>query len=97
VIDVLRQADDKGLHSDDYDAGRWDARFQRLNDPVIAARVDTALTVCVGTSPLGILGLRVARKKVKAETLLRPKSRRIKKKSGAPGGIRTPDLLVRSR
>jgi murein L,D-transpeptidase YcbB/YkuD len=47
MIEVLRQADSKGLHSDDYDASRWEARLQQLGDPATAAHVDTALTVCV--------------------------------------------------
>jgi murein L,D-transpeptidase YcbB/YkuD len=46
IIDVLRQADNKGLNSDDYDASRWDARLLRLSDPTAAAQFDAALTVC---------------------------------------------------
>jgi len=47
MIDVLRQADSKGLNSDDYDASRWEDRVQQLSDPASAAPFDAALTVCV--------------------------------------------------
>jgi len=47
IIEVLKQADSKGLNSDDYDASRWDARLQQLSDPTAAVQLDVALTVCV--------------------------------------------------
>jgi len=46
MIDVLRQANNKGLNSDDYDASQWEARLQQLGDPTSAAQFDVALTVC---------------------------------------------------
>jgi murein L,D-transpeptidase YcbB/YkuD len=46
MIEVLQQADSKGLRSEDYDANRWDARLQQLGEPGTAARFDAALTVC---------------------------------------------------
>jgi len=46
VIEVLRQADSKGLRSEDYDADQWDARLQHLDQPASAARFDVALTIC---------------------------------------------------
>ena len=45
VIEVLQQADNKGLNSTDYDGERWNARIQQL-DQSSAARFDVALTVC---------------------------------------------------
>lgn len=47
IIDILRQADSKGLNAEDYDATRWDARLQQLGDATAAAQFDVALTVCV--------------------------------------------------
>jgi murein L,D-transpeptidase YcbB/YkuD len=47
MIEVLKQADSKGLNSDDYDASRWAPRLQQLSDPTAAAQFDAALTVCV--------------------------------------------------
>jgi murein L,D-transpeptidase YcbB/YkuD len=44
VIEVLQQADNKGLNSTDYDGDRWNARIQQL-DQSSAARFDVALTV----------------------------------------------------
>jgi len=46
LIEVLRQADSKGLRTEDYDADRWEARLQQLGQPGAAARFDAALTVC---------------------------------------------------
>src|SRR5262249_6965373 len=46
LIEVLRQADSKGLRAEDYDADRWEARLQQLGQPGAAARFDAALTVC---------------------------------------------------
>src|SRR5215467_3749833 len=46
IIEVLRQADSKGLRSEDYDADQWDIRLQRLDQPTSAARFDAALTIC---------------------------------------------------
>ena len=47
MIEVLKQADSKGLNSEDYDASRWTDRLQRLSDPTATAQFDAALTVCV--------------------------------------------------
>ena len=50
VIDVLKQADSKGLNAEDYDASRWADRIARLRQspsPADRARFDAALTVCV--------------------------------------------------
>jgi murein L,D-transpeptidase YcbB/YkuD len=47
IIEVLEQADSKGLHAADYDAGRWKARLDQLQDEYSAERFDLALTVCV--------------------------------------------------
>jgi len=46
LIEVLRQADSKGLRSEDYDADRWETRLQELNQSSAAARFDAALTIC---------------------------------------------------
>ena len=48
VIGILQRADEKGLHSDDYDGPRWEARLARLSTAPEAerARFDAALTVC---------------------------------------------------
>jgi len=50
VIDVLKQADNKGLNAEDYDSSRWADRIARLRQspsPADRARFDAALTVCV--------------------------------------------------
>ncbi|HEV2732437.1 MAG TPA: hypothetical protein VGV15_20595, partial [Terriglobales bacterium] len=47
VIEILRQADGKGLDAGDYDASRWDERMKQLSQPDMAARFDAALTVCL--------------------------------------------------
>ena len=50
VIDVLQQADSKGLNSEDYDGPRWASRLARLHQSPSAdeqARFDVALTVCI--------------------------------------------------
>jgi len=47
MIEVLKQADSKGLNSEDYDASRWTDRLRKLSDPTAAAQFDAALTVCV--------------------------------------------------
>jgi murein L,D-transpeptidase YcbB/YkuD len=50
LIDVLRQADAKGLNAEDYDGSRWADRLVHLRQsPTQAdrARFDAALTVCV--------------------------------------------------
>jgi murein L,D-transpeptidase YcbB/YkuD len=47
IIEILRQADGKGLNAEDYDASRWDERMKQLSQPAAAARFDAALTVCV--------------------------------------------------
>jgi L,D-transpeptidase YcbB len=47
IIEVLRQADGKGLNAEDYDASRWDDRIKQLSQPDAAARFDAALTVCL--------------------------------------------------
>jgi len=47
IIEVLRQAEGKGLNPEDYDASRWDERMKHLGQPAAAARFDAALTVCV--------------------------------------------------
>ncbi len=49
VIRMLQKADEKGLHSEDYDGPRWEARLARLNGSGEAerARFDAAVTVCV--------------------------------------------------
>jgi len=46
IIEVLKQADIKGLRSQDYDGDRWDNRLQQLAQPATAARFDAALTIC---------------------------------------------------
>jgi murein L,D-transpeptidase YcbB/YkuD len=49
VIDVLKQADSKGLNAEDYDGSRWADRLARLRQspsPADQARFDAALTVC---------------------------------------------------
>jgi murein L,D-transpeptidase YcbB/YkuD len=50
LIDVLKQADAKGLNAEDYDGSRWTDRLARLRQspsPAERARFDAALTVCV--------------------------------------------------
>ena len=47
IIDILQQADSKGLDAEDYDGFRWKARLGQLNEPASAAHFDVALTVCV--------------------------------------------------
>jgi len=47
MIEVLKQADSKGLNPEDYDASRWAPRLQQLDDPTASAQFDAALTVCV--------------------------------------------------
>jgi murein L,D-transpeptidase YcbB/YkuD len=46
IIKVLQQADSKGLHSEDYDANRWDTRLKQLESQATGARFDAALTIC---------------------------------------------------
>jgi len=48
VIRILERADEKGLHSEDYDGPRWKDRVARLFAAAEAegARFDAALTVC---------------------------------------------------
>jgi murein L,D-transpeptidase YcbB/YkuD len=49
VIDVLKQADSKGLNAEDYDGSRWADRLARLRlspSPADQDRFDAALTVC---------------------------------------------------
>ena len=47
IIEVLQQAQLKGLDPEDYDASRWAARMQQMAQPDSAARFDLALTVCL--------------------------------------------------
>jgi len=50
VIEVLKQADSKGLNAEDYDASRWPERLTGLRQSPSSdaqARFDAALTVCV--------------------------------------------------
>ena len=48
LIEILEQADRKGLHAEDYDGSRWAGRIGKLpNSPDNLARFDAALTVCV--------------------------------------------------
>jgi murein L,D-transpeptidase YcbB/YkuD len=47
IIEVLQQAQQKGLNPEDYDASRWAGRLQELSRPDAAARFDVALTVCL--------------------------------------------------
>src|SRR5580704_6756454 len=50
LIEVLKQADAKGLSAEDYDGSRWTDRLARLHQspsPADRARFDAALTVCV--------------------------------------------------
>jgi murein L,D-transpeptidase YcbB/YkuD len=47
IIEILRQAEAKGLNAEDYDASRWDERMKQLSQPDAAARFDAALTVCL--------------------------------------------------
>jgi L,D-transpeptidase YcbB len=46
MIEVLRQADSKGLRAEDYDARLWDSRILELGQPAKEARFDVDLTVC---------------------------------------------------
>jgi L,D-transpeptidase YcbB len=49
VIEVLEQADSKGLNTEDYDGSRWSARVSGLRQSPSSdaqARFDAALTVC---------------------------------------------------
>ncbi len=49
VIDILKQADTKGLNAEDYDGPRWADRLARLSQspsPADLARFDADLTVC---------------------------------------------------
>jgi murein L,D-transpeptidase YcbB/YkuD len=48
VIVILQKADEKGLHSDDYDGPRWAARLARLSSAPEEerARFEGALTIC---------------------------------------------------
>ncbi|MDE3186640.1 MAG: L,D-transpeptidase family protein [Acidobacteriota bacterium] len=49
LIAMFRDAEQKGLNPEDYDASRWDGRIHALNDssngPAVA-RFDVALTIC---------------------------------------------------
>jgi murein L,D-transpeptidase YcbB/YkuD len=50
LIEVLNQADAKGLNAEDYDGSRWADRLARLRQspsPADRAHFDAALTVCV--------------------------------------------------
>jgi L,D-transpeptidase YcbB len=53
VIALLKQADQKGLNAEDYDASRWDARLAKLKPSASqpseadAAQFDAALTICL--------------------------------------------------
>jgi len=50
MIEVLKQADGKGLNAEDYDGSRWPERVSRLGPSPSSdarARFDAALTVCV--------------------------------------------------
>ena len=50
IIDLLKQADSRGLDPEDYDGSRWADRLARLQTPQAAgatAIFDAALTVCV--------------------------------------------------
>ena len=50
LIEVLKQADAKGLNAEDYDGSRWTDRLARLHQspsPADRAHFDAALTVCV--------------------------------------------------
>ena len=47
IIELLQQADGKGLGPDDYDAARWAERANQLSQPDGIARFDVALTVCL--------------------------------------------------
>jgi L,D-transpeptidase YcbB len=49
LIEALQQADNKGLHAEDYDGPRWVDRLARMRQfPSAAeARFDAALTICV--------------------------------------------------
>ncbi|HEY1435212.1 MAG TPA: L,D-transpeptidase family protein [Thermoanaerobaculia bacterium] len=47
LIGQFKDAWKKGLEPEDYDASRWDARLQALNDPAAdPTRFDLAMTVC---------------------------------------------------
>jgi murein L,D-transpeptidase YcbB/YkuD len=45
IIEVLQQAQERGLDPEDYDASRWAARVAQLSQPAAAAHFDVALTV----------------------------------------------------
>ena len=47
IIDILRQAEAKGLHAEDYDDSRWDGRMKQISQPAEAVRFDVVLTVCL--------------------------------------------------
>lgn len=50
VIQVLQEADNKGLNADDYDSSRWSDRLSRLQhspSPEQKALFDVALTICL--------------------------------------------------
>src|SRR5271167_1505480 len=47
IIEVLKRADQNGLHAEDYDGPRWTERLTRLHQPEDLARFDAALSVCV--------------------------------------------------
>ena len=50
IIEVLQQADGKGLDSEDYDGSLWAERLEKLQESpaqVDLGRLDAALTVCV--------------------------------------------------
>jgi L,D-transpeptidase YcbB len=51
LIEILQQADNKGLNAEDYDGPRWPARLARFRQsspsPDEQARFDVSLTVCV--------------------------------------------------
>src|SRR5207253_4526450 len=47
IIEVLQQADSRGLNAEDYDGSRWNGRLTQLGQAAAAARFDGALTVCL--------------------------------------------------
>ena len=47
IIEVLQQAQVKGLDPEDYDASRWSERIKQWSQPAAAARFDVAMTVCL--------------------------------------------------
>jgi murein L,D-transpeptidase YcbB/YkuD len=104
VIELLRQADRKGLNPEDYDSSRWSerlTRMQHLPSPEDQARFDVALTVCtmryISDLRIGRInpqhfkfGLSVEQKKYDLAQFLRERVLTAPDMSAALGGIEPP-------